>query len=264
MNTKTCTRCKQTKTTDLFPKSKSKSDGLDSWCKQCKKEVRQNSKEHIKEYNKQYKAEHKEEVSASRKAYYQEHQEEEKSNRMKYYYEHHDEELKTMGEYRDKNRDKFREYATEHRRSLGMKPMSENKECAQYLGVHLSENAASKLLPKATKMPINHPKYDFLCSQGYKIDVKSSTLRLNKNSVTPRWSFCIRDNKDADYFMCIGYDNRTDLNILKIWMIPRKEVDGHKFLLISLSNEVNWKEYELDPKEATQCVETIKESSISP
>lgn len=257
MNTKTCTHCKTTKDIVEFKNDKSRPDGKFSWCKQCVKEDRQRKKDKISAYNKTYKTEHREEISKSRKEYYQEHQEEEREARKKYYYEHHDEEIKAMEEYRDKNRDKFRKYAEDRRRSAGMKPMSENKDCAQYLGVHLSENAASKLLPNATKMPFNHPKYDFLCSQGYKIDVKSSTLRLNQNAKTPRWSFCIRDNTEADYFMCIGYDDRSNLNILKIWMIPKEEVTDRKFLIISLSNEKNWKEYELDPTEAIQCVEQI-------
>lgn len=58
MNTKTCTKCKETKETSEFSKDKSKKDGLRSSCKACKKA-----------YDKKYVEENKEKKYAANYAY---------------------------------------------------------------------------------------------------------------------------------------------------------------------------------------------------
>jgi hypothetical protein len=83
MKTKVCTKCKVEKEINLFNKDKSKKDGCDSHCKNCKveyrkknginnyinnlenllkykKTYRENNKEHIREYRKLWKAKTKE------------------------------------------------------------------------------------------------------------------------------------------------------------------------------------------------------------
>lgn len=245
MNTKLCSRCKQTKDSDQFPKDKTRPDGLFSWCKQCKKEAKQKDKDHVKEYNKKYKDEHKDEISDYRKQYYQEHQEDEREYQKQYYNEHHEQQLKLMENYR---------------RKCGMKPMSENKDCSLFLGTHVTERAIKPILPNAERMPHGHPKYDYLCSQGYKVDVKSATTSIHKVKNTLQWKFKINKNIEADYFMCVAYNNRDDLNIIKMWMIPGRKINHLGQLSISPGSFEKWSEYELDPKDATVCVEKIKNS----
>ena len=65
MNTKTCTKCKETKATSEFSKDKYKKDGLHSSCKACKKS-----------YDKKYVEENKEKKYASNKAYNSSHRKE--------------------------------------------------------------------------------------------------------------------------------------------------------------------------------------------
>ena len=242
MTLKTCKKCGIEKDTNEFGNDKNRPDGKHPWCKQCRREDKQKNKEHIKEYNKQYKESHKEEVSQSRKEYYQNHQEKARSDRKKYYWEHRDKELKTMEAYR---------------RANGMKPASENPDCSLYLGTHITENAVKPVLPKAQHMPHGHPKYDYLCSQGYKIDVKSASTSVHKVKNTVQWKFKIDKNKVADYFLCVAYDNRENLNIIKMWMIPGIAINHLGQLSISPGSFDKWKQYELDPNESNQCVEEI-------
>ena len=58
---KECTKCHEIKSVNEFSRdSRSKTDGLQSQCKQCCKQWRKNNKEHRKEYNKQWYENNKE------------------------------------------------------------------------------------------------------------------------------------------------------------------------------------------------------------
>ena len=59
---KICSKCKQAKDESEFCKDKSRSDGLNHRCKQCCKEIQQNSLKN-KEYHKKYYQEHKSEYN---------------------------------------------------------------------------------------------------------------------------------------------------------------------------------------------------------
>ena len=99
----------------------------------------------------------------------------------------------------------------------------DNKECANYLGIHIAERLLSKIFENVTRMPYGNPSYDFICKKGYKIDVKSSCIRKNRNN----WSFGIDKNQIADYFLLLAFDNRKDLNPLHIWLIKGNEMLGN-------------------------------------
>lgn len=107
---------------------------------------------------------------------------------------------------------------------LGQYTMSENKDCSLYLGVHIAENVLSRYFKDVQKMPLNNPGYDFVCSRGYKIDAKSSCLHTEPGHKQGIWSFGIRKNQVADYFICLAFDNRTDLNPLHVWLISSNHV----------------------------------------
>lgn len=115
------------------------------------------------------------------------------------------------------------------------KPMSENKSCSQYLGVHIAERVLSHVFESVTRMPILNPGYDFICKKGYKINVKSACI--TKNNLTKIWNFYIRKNTIPDYFLLLAFDNRTDLNPLHIWLIKGTDKIGIK--IKSILNEKN-------------------------
>ena len=142
---------------------------------------------------------------------------------------------------------------TRANRKHGMKPMIENKECASFLGVHVAEKVLYNVFKNVKRMPHNHPGYDFICGNGYKIDVKSSTTRKEKS-----WEFNIRQNMIADYFLCIAFDNRDDLNPLYLWLIPKDVANKSKIIYINKNTIAKWNTYKLDMNRVIKCCNTLK------
>jgi hypothetical protein len=83
LSEKRCQRCGIVKTLDNFTKKKAYSDGLDPWCRACKKEYKTSWNEKNKDHRKEYK--------------------------RKYFKEHHEEELERRRDYRKRNIEKERE-----------------------------------------------------------------------------------------------------------------------------------------------------------
>jgi hypothetical protein len=126
-------------------------------------------------------------------------------------------------------------------------PITEAKDCSSYLG-DLAERALLNYFDHVKRMPINNPRYDFICSKGYKIDVKSSCLA--QHGKTYRWAFSLKYNDEADYFFCLGFDDRKSLTPIHIWLIPNENLTCRKNLSItdtpeSLSRFTKY-EYSLD------------------
>ena len=128
------------------------------------------------------------------------------------------------------------------------RPMGENKECPMYLGVHISEKYLAQIFENVEKMPNGHPGFDFICSRDYKIDVKSSCRR--KTNLNDFWAFNIRQNRIADYFLCLAFNNRESLKPEHLWLIPAEKVNHLTSLSIRDSKKplLKWSEYELDSK----------------
>ena len=128
-----------------------------------------------------------------------------------------------------------------------------NRSCPQFLGVHVAERVLSKIFNNVERMPLHNPGYDFVCNRGKKIDVKSATMHKNY------WSFHIYRNKIADYFLCIAFDNRADLNPIHIWLLPSDVISDKVCVKISLSTISKWTEYEQFNKlyEVVACCNTI-------
>jgi len=215
--TKVCSRCKLEKSLDEFYQQKDGKFGRRSECKKCILE-----KTHIYyENNKEYCLE------KSRK-YYSE-------NR------NHHKELTYNWRYKNTN----------------TMPMHKATYSSDYLGIYIAEQILSKVFKNVTRMPNNNPGYDFICSNGYKIDVKSRCLtpRKNRSSV---WRFCTRYNKIADYFLCLAFDNRSDLNIKHLWLIKNDELRQSKSdITITESKIDKWKEFEQPIDKVIACMKEI-------
>lgn len=152
------------------------------------------------------------------------------------------------------NLDTARAQKTRANRKHGMKPMSENKECASFLGVHVAEQVLSKVFKNVERMPHNNKGCDFICGKGYKIDVKSSTIhKKNKH-----WQFHIGRNTTADYFLCIAFDNREDLNPLHLWMVPGHVINQFEGVSIRPNTVDKWDKYRLDINKVIKCCDTMK------
>ena len=158
-------------------------------------------------------------------------------------------------------------------------PMAINKECPNYLGIHISERLLSKIWDNVIRMPNGNRGYDFICGKGYKIDVKSSCIEnnmvINKYNTKYHynmWNFRIGENKIADYFLLLAFDNRESLNPLHIWLIKGDElINGRKLkyrMCFKITNSLmsirKFKKYEMKEKldELSKCCNTFKSNDI--
>ena len=155
--------------------------------------------------------------------------------------------------WREKNPEKNRAINTRARRKNGHLPMSENKDCSQYLGITVNERLIRHHFKNIKVMPVGYPGYDFICNKNMKIDAKSSCL-----NASGRWIFAINRNTEADYFLCVAYDDREHLNILHVWMIPGKDVNDHQSISIRPSNVHKWDKYIYDIEGFSACCNTMK------
>jgi len=151
------------------------------------------------------------------------------------------------------NPEKAKAMCTMGKRKRGIRSFSENKECSSFLGIHVAERVLSHVFKNVERMPMNNSGFDFVCNKGKKIDVKSSCLR--KDGV---WAFHINHNTTADYFLCLAFDNREDLNPLHAWLLPGAKVNHLVGTGIRQSTIYRWDEYRLDTSKINTCCDTMK------
>lgn len=119
-----------------------------------------------------------------------------------------------------------------------------NKTCTNWLGIR-AEIILTNVFKSVERMPYSNPGFDFICKGGYKIDVKSSCQYLHGNW-SPSYKFGVFRNKIADYFLCLTFDNREDLNPLHIWLIPGSDINDRLCVGISESTITKWDKYKID------------------
>ena len=84
-STKICTKCKCEKDFIEFNKSKKEKHGLQSICKECNKEYRQNNKDITSIYNKAYRKNNKELIKNGKAVYYKNNKDKIQENKKEYY-----------------------------------------------------------------------------------------------------------------------------------------------------------------------------------
>jgi hypothetical protein len=143
-------------------------------------------------------------------------------------------------------------------------PYMENKNCSNYLGRYIAETVLSNYFEDVQRMPYGHQGYDFICKKGYKIDVKSSCLYDIPHG-NPAWHFDISRNKKADYFLCIGFDTREDLNPLRLWLVPGPVINDKITFGITNAPKIiaKWSQYEKPLDKVLECCVAFKESSVT-
>lgn len=156
--------------------------------------------------------------------------------------------------WRQANPEKSKASYTKSKRKQGGRPYNENKECGMYLGVHIAERVLSKVFKDVERMHMHNPGFDFICNHGKKIDVKSACLNGTKH---PSWSFCIRRNTAADYFLCLAFDNREELTPLHVWLLPGSVVSHLENTSISPNTIHRWDAYRLDISKINDCCVTM-------
>lgn len=187
------------------------------------------------------------------------------SQRSKLWRESHLDHCKERDKQYDRShREERIAYLRKYRQDLyakGIKtPMEKAKYSGAWLGIHIAERILSKYFEDITRMPNGNPGYDFICKRGYKIDAKCSCL-VSSRRQKPHWSFCIRKNKTADYFIFLAFNNRECLEPLHVWLVPGNVVNGKTRQVISdlPSSLSKWAEYEKPLDKVIQCCDAMKE-----
>ena len=221
IETKTCSKCHETKLLEEFYNQKSSKDGKRPECKKCKSE-----------YDKEYDRNRKKEKAEYDKKYRREHSEQRKEQHKDWY--------KNVG-----------------RRRYGHTSMYENKSCAAYLGIVIGERLCKHLFKDVEVMPYGFPGYDIICNRGKKINVKSSCITLS-NKKYLHWKFNISYNVTADFFILVAFDNTTNLNPLHMWMFPGKEINKQSGVSISSSTIHKWDDWKITIEEVQLCCAEMK------
>ena len=176
----------------------------------------------------------------------------------KYHQEHREEEKEYFGEYYQKHKERIKKRVKEReKQKRGCHTMYKNKSCAQYLGVVIAERLCKHLFKDVEMMPHGFPGYDIVCNRGKKINVKAACITLTP-SKNPRWQFKINCNTTADFFICVAFDNRTDLNPLHLWMIPGSEINKKGNTSISPPTIHKWDEWKMEINDAQICCTEMK------
>lgn len=145
------------------------------------------------------------------------------------------------------------------------RPMNEAKDCSSYLGIVVAERVLSKFFENITRMPNGNPGYDFICGKGFKIEVKSSCLVRDACRTSPRWQFRVRGNQVADYFLCLAFDNRDNLEPMHVWLIPGDKISYLKSCLSISSREkymAKWSRYEQPLDKVLVCCDALREKGV--
>lgn len=142
-------------------------------------------------------------------------------------------------------------------RSGRQRPMSENRKCSSFLGVHVAERVLSHIFKNVQKMPYGNPGFDFRCSRDYLVDVKASCRRHHKTGAD-NWIFQVKKNQTADYFLCLAFDNRDSLNPEHIWLIPAAEINDRIGIGISETRTDKWDKYALDIDRVSVCCNILR------
>ena len=107
------------------------------------------------------------------------------------------------------------------------KPASATHARNVYLGITIGEAVAKRYFKNPVRAPYGTPGYDLICQNGFKIDVKLSTIGKNKS-----WSFGIRNRTGTkpDYYLLLAMESIDTLIPHHIWLIPFDAVIGRQKL----------------------------------
>lgn len=162
--------------------------------------------------------------------------------------------------WRHKDPEKARLKSERGNRKRGLRPFNENKECAAFLGVYVAERVLKHVFKNVKQMPYGNVGFDYICGRGYKIDVKSGCVRHYISTRSKHWAFNIDYNEIADYFLCIAFDDRENLNPMHLWLIPSADVNNQRIISISESTLQKWNQYKLDIAKVIRCCDVLKEN----
>lgn len=130
--------------------------------------------------------------------------------------------------------------------------ITDNKSSSTYLG-SIAEIILSNIYSDVRVMPYGNHGFDVICNRDFRIDIKSSATGYKGY-----WSFNIKKNQTAGYFLCLAFESREDLhNPIHLWMIPGHIVNHLSALQISKSTLYKWQQYELSLYKLAACCDNL-------
>jgi len=136
-------------------------------------------------------------------------------------------------------------------------PYDKNTNCSAFLGVHVAERVLAESFGAVERTKYGFSGYDFVCGRGYKIDAKSSCRNHTPNK-SHRWKFHIDKNTEADYFLCLAFNNRSDLDPEHVWLIPGSKVNKKMSISVSETTLHKWEEWEKPIDKIANCCDILK------
>ena len=206
-------------------------------CKEC-------HKKYNRTFNKKYRQLNKEKLRKQNK---------------KYRWLNHERVYKRKRDYRKNNHEHILEKERIRRRKKGVLSWTEIKSLR--LGLYIEQTIAA-MFGCVTEAVCN-PYVDFICPNGYKMQVKTSSLGKNKY---PNWGFHINENKIVDYFILVAVNNIDDIDKENfkpehIWLIKGNVLNYKTGVSISPSRVYKWNEYSIMKEYENKfidCCNTIK------
>lgn len=131
--------------------------------------------------------------------------------------------------------------------------MATNKNCASYLGCYIAERLLEKIFKNVKMMPHGNHGFDVICNRDLKIDIKSAATGYKGY-----WYFNIGKNKIADYFLCVAFEDRNNLNPVYLWLIPDKDINHIGGIRILKSTIPKWSQYEQPIDKVIKCCDEMK------
>ena len=112
---KHCGKCKESKCLTLFDAHKSRKDGKQVYCKECRKAYREENKEARAAYNAQWRKENKETLAVYQAQWYQENKDVKKAYQAQYYQENKEAVAAQKAQYYQENKEVIAQYKKENK-----------------------------------------------------------------------------------------------------------------------------------------------------
>lgn len=254
-----CKYCNFTGEPEEFRRSRGKV------CKECynkqRRERRKNNHEQIIKQEGDYRKKNQERINKQAKEFRENNPGKITEYGKKYRNNNCEEINKREKERRDENREEFnkreRERYRNNRVKHGVLPWTEIKHLR--LGLYIEQTIARMFGSVAE--PYGTPNIDFICPQGYKIQVKVASVTYTRNY--PNWNFKIKKNKIADYFILVAVNNTDDIDKedfkpLHIWIMEGNILNDKVTTSISPSTVSKWDEYSIKERYKNKFINCCK------
>lgn len=124
------------------------------------------------------------------------------------------------------------------------------------------EREFARIVPSARSANDRKPQnsFDYLVGEA-KVEIKSSSLYEYEKDA-PHWKFCVYSRRTkirtADYYVCFGRQDKTDLNRYIIFLFPA-EVLTTGNVTVRLDGRNNWSQFQIEPDDLQAFFDTLAE-----